>query len=224
MGTRSPYGTQRSLSSLLALSGRKHLSQSFSHSFPGNCSDSSSYSVSEPVVDLDWTATPDGQSILAIGFPHHVLLLYQQRMTYFDQEPRWGILDKYDISQCVFSFLWCHWKLTFRSRVTLHTITDSIWLSGARFLIASGHQMFLTGRPGVDAAGKPKEDLFRRVVRRNGPLPDCHPQMLLQLLLWGTFKLHPPLLCSDFTSGREIRTRKGYYHEARIGAEVPDER
>src|SRR5258706_6306021 len=104
MGTRSQYGTRRSLSSLLALSGRKHLSQSFSHSFPGKCSDSSSYRVSEPVVDLDWTATPDGQSILAIGFPHHVLLLYQQRMTYFDHEPRWGILDKYDISRCVFSF------------------------------------------------------------------------------------------------------------------------
>jgi len=56
-------------------------------------------------VDLDWTATPDGQSILAIGFPHHVLLLYQQRMTYFDQEPRWGNLDKYDISQSVFPLL-----------------------------------------------------------------------------------------------------------------------
>lgn len=56
-------------------------------------------------MDLDWTATPDGQSILAIGFPHHVLLLYQQRMTYFDKEPRWGILDKYDISQCVFIVL-----------------------------------------------------------------------------------------------------------------------
>ena len=83
--------------------------------------------------------------------------------------------------------------------------------------------MFLTGRPGIDAAGKPKEDLFERVARRNGPLPDYHPQMLLQLLLWGTFRLHHPLLCSDATSGREIRTCQGYYHEARIGAEIPDE-
>jgi hypothetical protein len=72
----------------------------------------------------------------------------------------------------------------------LHTITDSIWVSDARFLIGSGHQMFLTGRPGLDAAGKPKEDLLERVARRNGPLPDYHPQMLLQLLLWGTFELH----------------------------------
>jgi len=99
MEMRSQYGTQKSLSSPLALSGREHLSQSFSNSFPGKCPDSCKYSISEPVVDLDWTATPDGQSILAIGFPHHVLLLYQQRMTYFDREPRWGILDKYDISQ-----------------------------------------------------------------------------------------------------------------------------
>jgi len=105
METRSQYGTQKSLSSLLGSSGRKHLSESFPFSFPGKCSDSSNHSASEPVVDLDWTATPDGQSILAIGFPHHVLLLYPQRMTYFDQEPRWGVLDKYDISQCVIYIL-----------------------------------------------------------------------------------------------------------------------
>lgn len=28
-------------------------------------------------------------------------------------------------------------------------------------------------------------DLFQTVVSRNGPLPDHHPQMLLQCLLWG---------------------------------------
>lgn len=83
--------------------------------------------------------------------------------------------------------------------------------------------MFLTGRPGTDAAGKTKEDLFERVARRNGPLPDYHPQMLLQLLLWGTLRLRRTLLCSEPASGREIRTRQGHYHEARIGAEIPDE-
>jgi hypothetical protein len=31
----------------------------------------------------------------------------------------------------------------------------------------------------------PSKDLFETVARRNGPLPDYHPQMLLQCLLWG---------------------------------------
>jgi hypothetical protein len=52
-----------------------------------------------PVLDLDWTATPDGQSILAIGFPHYILLIYQQRMTYFEQEPRWGVFGKFEIGR-----------------------------------------------------------------------------------------------------------------------------
>lgn len=59
------------------------------------------FNPEDPVIDLDWTATPDGQSILAIGFPHHILLLYQQRMTYFDQEPRWGVFDKMEVGRYV---------------------------------------------------------------------------------------------------------------------------
>ena len=33
------------------------------------------------------------------------------------------------------------------------------------------------------------ESLFKTVARQNGPLPDYHPQMLLQCLLWGKFVL-----------------------------------
>lgn len=31
------------------------------------------------------------------------------------------------------------------------------------------------------------ESLFEYVARRNGPLEDYHPQMILQCLLWGVF-------------------------------------
>jgi hypothetical protein len=58
-------------------------------------------SIAEPINDFDWTSTGDAQSILAIGYAHHVILLCQQRMTYFDQEPAWGIFGKIEISQCV---------------------------------------------------------------------------------------------------------------------------
>lgn len=56
---------------------------------------------SEPIDDLDWTSTPDMQSILAVGFRHHVELLCQQRMTYFDEGPRWTRCWKVEIGQYV---------------------------------------------------------------------------------------------------------------------------
>ena len=50
------------------------------------------------IADLDWSSTPDAQSILAVGFDHHILLLCQQRMTYFNDEPAWGVLGRIDIA------------------------------------------------------------------------------------------------------------------------------
>jgi hypothetical protein len=58
-------------------------------------------SASEPVNDLDWTSNADGQSILAIGYEHEVLLLCQQRMTYFEQQAAWDVIGRVDISQSV---------------------------------------------------------------------------------------------------------------------------
>ena len=58
-------------------------------------------SSSDPVNDLDWSATPDSQSILAVGFAHRVELLCQQRMTYFDEDPGWGVILTIDIERCV---------------------------------------------------------------------------------------------------------------------------
>ena len=57
------------------------------------------YSASDRILDLDWTATPDGQSILAVGFAHRVELLSQQRMTYFDQTPGWGTCHTIDLTK-----------------------------------------------------------------------------------------------------------------------------
>lgn len=61
-------------------------------------------SSENPVLDLDWTATPDNQSILAVGFAHYIDLLCQQRMTYFDETPGWATCWKIDMSRFVSSF------------------------------------------------------------------------------------------------------------------------
>lgn len=61
--------------------------------------------LSEPIHDLDWTSTPDMQSVLAVGFLHHVELLCQQRMTYFDEGPGWATCTIVEIGKYVIFFL-----------------------------------------------------------------------------------------------------------------------
>lgn len=63
-----------------------------------------SNSSSDPVNDLDWTATPDKQSILAVGYAHRVELLCQQRMTYFADTPGWGLCWQIDLTKYVLQF------------------------------------------------------------------------------------------------------------------------
>ncbi|KAJ3916631.1 RAVE protein 1 C terminal-domain-containing protein [Lentinula edodes] len=129
-----------------------------------------SRTYSQSINDLDWTSTPDMQSILAVGFLHHVELLCQQRMTYFDEGPGWSIC----------------WKINIGS-LTPYPINDSIWLANSSLLIGAGHQMLLYGPP--KSSEKKAESLFEYVARQNGPLPDYHPQMLLQCLLWEKIEL-----------------------------------
>ncbi|KAG9095999.1 regulator of (H+)-ATPase in vacuolar membrane [Ceratobasidium sp. UAMH 11750] len=134
----------------------------------------------EPILDLDWTSTvaPQSQSILAIGFAQHVILLCQQRLTYFDDETSWREVGRIDLSH-----------------LTPHHISDSIWLAGGALLVGAGHQMFLhdtSKDPNATQNGKEEHnsmDLFELVASQNGPLEDHHPQMLLQCLLWGKIEL-----------------------------------
>ncbi|KAI0307694.1 WD repeat-containing protein [Multifurca ochricompacta] len=127
---------------------------------------------SDQVNDLDWSSTPDGQSILAVGFAHRVEILCQQRMTYFDEGPGWGVIKTIEVENLL-----------------PHPISDSIWLAYGTLLIASGHQMCLYGLPRQPDDEEDGESLFEYVARLNGPLPDYHPQMLLQCLLWDKLDL-----------------------------------
>ncbi|KAF8349754.1 RAVE protein 1 C terminal-domain-containing protein [Amanita rubescens] len=120
----------------------------------------------EKVNDLDWTSTPDQQSILAVGFLYHVDLLCQQRMTYFDPGPGWALCYKIEIGSII-----------------PYPINDSIWLTNGSFIIGAGHHLCLFGPT------EPSKSLFEYAARQNGPLEDYHPQMLLQCLLWGKVEL-----------------------------------
>ncbi|KAG8219687.1 RAVE protein 1 C terminal-domain-containing protein [Butyriboletus roseoflavus] len=137
------------------------------------------FSASEPIYDLDWTSTPDNQSILAVGFAQHVELLCQQRKTYFGDDPAWTICFKIEIG-----------------RYIPYTISDSIWLANGTLLVGVGHHMFLYGQTQSYGPNSTTESLFVHVARINGPLPDYHPQMLLQCLLWGKISLVKRIIIS----------------------------
>ncbi|KII93785.1 hypothetical protein PLICRDRAFT_101217 [Plicaturopsis crispa FD-325 SS-3] len=144
------------------------------------------FSASEPINDLDWTSTPDSQSILAVGFAHHIDLLCQQRLTYFDEDPAWGIC----------------WRISIGEYIP-YSISDSIWLANGSLLVGAGHQMYLFGQP----RNTPSESLFEYVARQNGPLDDFHPQILLQCLLWEKIELVKDIIVN---LARDIKaTRSG---------------
>jgi WD40 repeat protein len=131
------------------------------------------------IQDLDWTSTPDSQSILAVGFPHRVLLLAQMRFDYLNQGPAWAPLREISIRD-----------------LTPHTIGDSTWLGDGHLVIGAGNQLFVYGRSFgvtgslVTSLQLPNRtggewDLFEAVQRLNGPLPVYHPQFLSQCMLAG---------------------------------------
>jgi RAVE protein 1 C terminal len=70
--------------------------QFFSHAFEHKFSQEL---YSETILDLDWSSTPDMQSILAVEFARRIDILCEQRMTYFDEGPGWGLCRTIDISR-----------------------------------------------------------------------------------------------------------------------------
>ncbi|KAL2144684.1 hypothetical protein VTI28DRAFT_8712 [Corynascus sepedonium] len=140
---------------------------------------------SHTIRDLDWTSTPDMQSILAVGFPHRVVLLSQMRFDYLNGGPAWAAIREISIRD-----------------LTPHPIGDSVWLGDGHLVVGAGNQLFVQDRR-FDAAsslvtslrlpqrraGEKHWDLFDVVQRLNGPLPVFHPQFLSQCILAGKIVL-----------------------------------
>ena len=135
------------------------------------------------IRDLDWTSTPDMQSILAVGFPHKVILLSQLRYDYLDARPSWTQIQEFPIRD-----------------LTPHPIGDSCWLSNGHLIVGAGNQLFvydkkvdvsshLVSRLRIPSRGMSTVDLFDVVNRLNGPLPVFHPQFLAQCILGGKIRL-----------------------------------
>ncbi|KAI1135316.1 regulator of V-ATPase in vacuolar membrane protein [Hypoxylon sp. FL0543] len=131
------------------------------------------------VQDLDWTSTPDSQSILAVGFPYRIILLSQMRFDYLNKGPAWAPIREISIRE-----------------FTPHPIGDSTWLGDGHLVIGAGNQLFLYDRTFeatdrlISTSRVPHRkdgtrDLFDVIQRLNGPLPIFHPQFLSQCILSG---------------------------------------
>lgn len=144
---------------------------------------SQQFESQDTIQDLDWTSTPDDQSILAVGFRFRVQLLAQMRYDYLDKGPAWASIREVNIRD-----------------LTPHPIGDSTWLGNGHLVIGSGNQLFVCDKTIDDPTvvgsrrrsshGKDHHwDLFEVVTRLNGPLPVFHPQFLGQCILSGKTSL-----------------------------------
>ncbi|KAI1639422.1 RAVE protein 1 C terminal-domain-containing protein [Biscogniauxia mediterranea] len=131
------------------------------------------------IQDLDWTSTPDSQSILAVGFPFRVVLLSQMRFDYLNKRPAWAPIREISIRD-----------------YTPHPIGDSTWLSDGSLIVGAGNQLFVYDRrlettsrlishARITVHKDGTRDLFEVVQKMNGPLPVFHPQFLSQCMIAG---------------------------------------
>ena len=137
------------------------------------------YEAQDLVQDLDWSSTPDDQSILAVGFPHKVVILSQMRYDYINGGPAWAPIREIHLKES-----------------TPHPIGDSTWLGSGNLVVGSGNQLYVYDKE-VTTADELIIDLstpvhsqksitiFDLVSYLNGPLPVFHPQFLGQCILAG---------------------------------------
>ncbi|KAK8172758.1 RAVE protein 1 C terminal-domain-containing protein [Phyllosticta citrichinensis] len=146
----------------------------------------------EVIRDLDWSSSPDNQSILAVGFPHRVVIYTQLRYDYLNAGPSWTAIREVRIRD-----------------LTPHPIGDSVWLGSGNLVIGAGNQLFVQDEvvevddsllPDLRSVARRKKDvdLFTLVSRLNGPLPVYHPQLLAQCVLSGKLLLVQRILINLF--------------------------
>ena len=162
------------------------------------------YGPQDLIQDLDWSSTPDDQSILAVGFPHKIVILSQMRFDYINRGPAWAPIREIHLKES-----------------TPHPIGDSTWLGSGNLVVGSGNQLYVYDKE-VTTADELTIDLSIRIHSQqpatifdlvsylNGPLPVFHPQFLGQCILAGKsvqvqkiiLNLHQAL--KFFTPGEEL--------------------
>ena len=137
------------------------------------------YGSSDTIQDLDWSSTPDDQSLLAVGFPYKVIILAQMRFDYMNAGPSWSPIREINIKE-----------------LTSHPIGDSTWLGSGNLVVGAGNQLYVYDKDikssdgmvsdlSIPVHGNRSLSIFDLVTYLNGPLPVFHPQLLAQCILAG---------------------------------------
>ncbi|KAF1845268.1 uncharacterized protein K460DRAFT_286617 [Cucurbitaria berberidis CBS 394.84] len=165
------------------------------------------------IQDLDWSSTPDNQSILAVGFPHRVVIYAQLRYDYLNAGESWVPIRDIRIRD-----------------ITPHPIGDSVWLGSGNLIIGAGNQLFIQDEnvavteglfPSLRMISRKTAsiDIFTAVSRLNGPLPVYHPQLLSQCVLAGRLLLVQRILVQLYQKlkfwieGEELNSSLGFTAE-----------
>ena len=133
----------------------------------------------DTIQDLDWSATPDSQSILAVGYPYKVVMLTQLRYDYLNAGPAWAPIREIHIKE-----------------LTPHPIGDSVWLGSGNLVVGVGNQLFVYDEDvntsdsmvvnlPIPLHSNRQLNIFDLVTYLNGTLPVFHPQFLTQCILAG---------------------------------------
>ena len=148
-------------------------------SWSGQLEYEATYEASDTIQDLDWSSTPDSQSILAVGFPYKVVILAQMRYDYMNAGPAWAPIRVIHVKE-----------------LTSHPIGDSTWLGSGNLVVGAGTQLYVYDKDVATSDEKIVDlsipvhrqgslSIFDLVTYLNGPLPVFHPQFLAQCVLAG---------------------------------------
>ncbi|EJT99961.1 hypothetical protein DACRYDRAFT_81581 [Dacryopinax primogenitus] len=120
---------------------------------------------SEEILSLRWTfGTSDG---LAVCFKTHSVIMWPERMTYFDDAPSWAS--------------WLHIYVDEFSPLAL---TGASFLGDGSLVVTAGNQVISFNPKLKDPPLSESSNLLELIINGIGPLPDWHPQVVLQCLLW----------------------------------------
>ncbi|KAI9089649.1 RAVE protein 1 C terminal-domain-containing protein [Phlyctochytrium arcticum] len=139
--------------------------------------------ISDEVVALDWYISSDGQHLLAVAFARRAYVYSQQRLRTVEDVPLWTVVSEFEVS----------WT---------ESISAISWLTNGSLAIATGqkilvHEKWLSQDKLLNSSILPANSsttqrdpshIFSLVDQKNGRMPDHHPQLLVQHLLWGKFE------------------------------------
>ncbi|KAI9316514.1 RAVE protein 1 C terminal-domain-containing protein [Dichotomocladium elegans] len=152
---------------------------------------------SDPVKDVAWNISSDGQFILAIAFPKKVAIYGEKRADDMDTElDQWVPYAEFVVD-------------------TPDEIVAVAWIGGGVLAVASGNQIrcylkWLTSSDQIvphmplDAEFEPLSNIYDESYELNGPLPFYHPKHLIHYLMWGKLKLINAVLLTLYRFLRHI--------------------